>query len=131
MPMLSQVDVRRPSGALREGPDGGLSKRRRPMYEVVVVGAGPGGSTAAKRCAEHGLRTLVLEKKRLPRDKVCSGLLLGRLARNLITEEFGPVPEEIVLRRMHGLILWMPGIGQRKIAQDTPIAWRKDLDYWM
>lgn len=32
-------------------------------YDVVVVGAGPGGSTAARYSAKHGLRTLLLEKK--------------------------------------------------------------------
>ena len=32
-------------------------------YDVIVVGAGPGGSIAAKICAESGLRTLLLEKR--------------------------------------------------------------------
>ena len=31
-------------------------------YDMIVVGAGPGGSMAAKVAAESGLRTLVLEK---------------------------------------------------------------------
>lgn len=32
-------------------------------YDVIVVGAGPGGSIAAKVAAESGLRTLMLEKR--------------------------------------------------------------------
>ena len=32
-------------------------------YDVVVVGAGPGGSTAARSCAEEGLRVLMVEKR--------------------------------------------------------------------
>lgn len=32
-------------------------------YDVIVVGAGPTGGTAAKKCAEHGLRTLLLDKR--------------------------------------------------------------------
>jgi digeranylgeranylglycerophospholipid reductase len=32
-------------------------------YDVVVVGAGPGGSTAAKSCAEEGLNVLIVEKR--------------------------------------------------------------------
>lgn len=101
------------------------------MHDVVVVGAGPGGAAAAKRCAELGLSTLLLEKKLLPREKVCSGLLLGRLAQRLVAQEFGALPEEIVLARMQGLLLWMPGVGERRIPSDTPITWRKDLDHWM
>ena len=32
-------------------------------YDVIVVGAGPGGSIAAKVAASKGFRTLVLEKR--------------------------------------------------------------------
>ena len=101
------------------------------MFDVVVVGAGPGGAAAAKRCAERGLDTLLLEKKRLPREKVCSGLILGKLAHRLVAQEFGALPEKIVLSRMRGLALWMPGVGERRIPSETPITWRKDLDHWM
>jgi menaquinone-9 beta-reductase len=101
------------------------------MHDVVVVGAGPGGAAAAKRCAERGLSTLILEKKRLPREKCCSGLVLGKLAHRLAAQEFGPLPEEVVLAHMKGLLLWMPGVGERRLPSDTPITWRKNLDHWM
>jgi digeranylgeranylglycerophospholipid reductase len=39
----------------------GLALQRR--YDVVVVGAGPAGSTAARRAAELGLSVLLLEKR--------------------------------------------------------------------
>jgi geranylgeranyl reductase family protein len=44
-------------------------------YDVVVVGAGPGGSTAARFCAQAGLKTLLIEKEKMPRYKVCGGCL--------------------------------------------------------
>jgi flavin-dependent dehydrogenase len=34
------------------------------MYDVVVVGAGPGGSTTARFAAERGLKVLMLDKRR-------------------------------------------------------------------
>jgi len=34
--------------------------------DVVVVGAGPGGSMAAKTCAEYGLDTVLVERKEYP-----------------------------------------------------------------
>lgn len=41
--------------------------------EVIVVGAGPAGATAAAALAARGVRTLLLDRKRFPRDKPCGG----------------------------------------------------------
>ncbi len=43
------------------------------IYDVVVVGAGPSGSTAAKTLAEHGIHVLLVDKEAFPRDKPCGG----------------------------------------------------------
>jgi electron transfer flavoprotein-quinone oxidoreductase len=42
-------------------------------YDVVVVGAGPGGSLAAKTAVEMGLKTVFIERGRKPGDKASSG----------------------------------------------------------
>jgi geranylgeranyl reductase family protein len=44
-----------------------------PAHEVIVVGGGPGGSTAAWRLARSGLRPLLLDAAVFPRVKVCAG----------------------------------------------------------
>jgi geranylgeranyl reductase family protein len=44
-------------------------------YDVIVIGAGPGGSTAARYCSKSGLKTLLIEKDRHPRYKPCGGCL--------------------------------------------------------
>ncbi|MDD5311503.1 MAG: NAD(P)/FAD-dependent oxidoreductase [Dehalococcoidia bacterium] len=46
------------------------------QYDVVVVGAGFAGPVAAKKCAEAGLKTLMLERSENPGEKVISGLTI-------------------------------------------------------
>jgi geranylgeranyl reductase family protein len=47
-------------------------------YEVLVVGAGPAGATAAKFLAEQGITTLLIDKQKYPREKPCGGILTLR-----------------------------------------------------
>ena len=41
------------------------------IYDCIIVGAGPGGSSAATFLARQGISTLLLDKEVFPRDKVC------------------------------------------------------------
>ena len=50
-------------------------------YDVVVVGAGPAGSTAAKNLAEQGKKVILVDKDTFPRDKPCGGGLPTRVMR--------------------------------------------------
>jgi len=52
--------------------------------EVIVVGAGPAGSTAATYLARCGLDVLLLEKSTFPREKVCGDGLTPRGVKQLI-----------------------------------------------
>jgi geranylgeranyl reductase family protein len=52
--------------------------------EVIVVGAGPAGSTAATYLARSGLDVLLLEKSTFPREKVCGDGLTPRGVKQLI-----------------------------------------------
>ncbi|AEV81341.1 drug:proton antiporter [Actinoplanes sp. SE50] len=52
--------------------------------DVIVVGAGPGGSAAAYHLARHGHRVLLLEKTEFPREKVCGDGLTPRAVRQLV-----------------------------------------------
>ena len=73
-------------------------------YDVIVVGAGPAGSTAAYECAKQGFKTLLLEKYKIPREKPCGGAVMYR-GLKIIRER---VPKDIVERRIYGLRFLLP-----------------------
>ncbi|MBQ0985734.1 geranylgeranyl reductase family protein [Streptomyces sp. F63] len=60
-----------PGGTARERGGGA------DVWDVVVVGAGPAGASAAYAAAVAGRRTLLLEKAELPRYKTCGGGIIG------------------------------------------------------
>jgi menaquinone-9 beta-reductase len=49
-------------------------------YDLVVVGAGPGGSSAAYNSAKAGLNTLLIDRQEFPRDKTCGDGLMPHAA---------------------------------------------------
>ena len=55
-----------------------------PDADVIVVGAGPGGSAAAYHLAARGLDVLLLEKTHFPREKVCGDGLTPRAVAQLL-----------------------------------------------
>ncbi len=57
---------------------GGLTGHPDTSADVIVVGAGPAGSTAAIQLARAGVDVLLLEKSTFPRDKVCGDGLTPR-----------------------------------------------------
>ena len=58
------------------------------VYDVIIIGAGPTGSTAAKVLAENDYEVLLAEKFKLPRYKSCSGQLIKKTL-DLVQMSFG------------------------------------------
>ena len=47
------------------------------IFDVLIVGAGPAGSTAALNLAAKGHRVLLLDREQFPREKVCGDGLIS------------------------------------------------------
>jgi geranylgeranyl reductase family protein len=63
--------------------------------DVIVVGAGPAGSTAAREIASRGASVLMLDRAPFPRDKPCGGAVTIRTAR-LLPFSIEPVTEDVI-----------------------------------
>ncbi len=68
-------------------------------YDVIVVGAGPAGASAARAASLAGLSTLLLEKQRHPREKRCGGGISAAALKEL---DFS-LPDSVIERRCHGM----------------------------
>jgi len=58
------------------------------VWDVLVIGGGPAGSSCAGHASRNGLSTLIIDKARFPRDKPCGGGLSLPAAR-LVEEMIG------------------------------------------
>ena len=76
---------------------------------------------------------MLIDRKKLPRDIVCYGMVMGPWAHDIIQQEFGPIPREVLVdpHYLFGHMIHVPGVPPQVIACKTPLAWRKDLDFWM
>ena len=83
------------------------------LYDTIVIGAGPGGATAAYFLAEAGQRVLLLEKGVPPRYKACGGGLSAVMLESIFPFSFEPVIEARVRT-----ITW--AMGHRSIEVPAP-----------
>jgi menaquinone-9 beta-reductase len=52
-------------------------------FDVIIVGAGPAGCTTAIRLAQSGLKIALIDKSKLPQEKVCGDALSGTVIKIL------------------------------------------------
>ena len=64
-------------------------------YDVLIVGMGPAGATAACTLSQAGVSVLGLDKQTHPRYKVCGGGLSARIE-HILGSEFKSVIEHTV-----------------------------------
>ena len=95
--MTEQASPRASAGPAQSTPQGAAGEA-----DVIVVGAGPSGSTTAYYLAQAGLDVLLLEKSRFPREKVCGDGLTPRAVKALVAMGV-PISEEDGWLRNKGL----------------------------
>ncbi len=91
----------------------------RGAFDAIVVGGGPGGSTAAWRLAVTGLRPLVLDAAVFPRVKICAGWVTPAALADL---EVDPAKYPLTIQPFDACVLEFEG------ARHTT-AWRRPASY--
>lgn len=79
------------------------------MHDVVVVGAGPAGATAAALLAASGAAVLLLDRAHFPRDKPCSEYLNPEAAAVLQRSGALPSVDRLAPCLLRGMELHTPG----------------------
>src|ERR1700674_1698805 len=95
------------------------------VVDVAIIGGGPAGSTCAAFCAAAGLRTLILEREKFPREKVCG---------DCINPACWPVLEKLELAQKfrncpHATLNTVEfiAIGGQKLRVDLPQSERAEI----
>lgn len=102
------------------------------QVDLVVMGGGPAGSTAARKAAARGLTVVLVDKAAFPRDKLCGGLLSGRTAAQ-IRATFGQLMQgDLFQFRQDFVFSWKnkpftEGISEIPLHLTT----RRDFDLWL
>lgn len=97
------------------------------MYDVIIIGLGPAGSTAAHYLAQKGHNVLGLEKLKMPRHKPCAGCISSRI-KKIFDEDITTLSEKEIIK----IIINFHGEGDIVINANEPVAYmvnRETFDY--
>ncbi len=97
------------------------------IYDVVICGAGPSGSTAGYILAQKGLDVLIVDRKMFPRFKLCGGLLTWK-TQKVLERIYNIDEQELRENDVLNLVTYEYGIG---LNDSPPVTGGMDYPFWL
>lgn len=99
-------------------------------YDAAVIGAGPAGAYCAKILASRGLKVLLMDKEKFPRDKVCGGLISAKALELIQDDQLNKLLSKIRPNPVQKIILTC---GQKEVTKKKDrvlglVVKRKEFD---
>ncbi len=105
-------------------------------YDIIIMGAGPAGSMYALLTARQGLKVLLLDRERFPRQRICGGCLhpsVSSLWKKVgLAESFRQLPQSPINSFLLSnddlppVVAPFPAVGETHIAISRP-----EFDQWL
>ncbi|MFH0970681.1 MAG: NAD(P)/FAD-dependent oxidoreductase [Candidatus Diapherotrites archaeon] len=98
------------------------------VYDVVIIGAGPAGGSAAIQCAKNGLKTLILEEHASIGEPVHCGECLSEMAEIRTKIKF---PKEVIARPVKGVSVIFPDGHAVKLTESGYVLEKHLFEKWL
>ncbi len=101
-------------------------------FDVVVIGAGPAGSSAAKRACDLGLSVALIDRAVFPRPKLCGALISPRgnkAVKRVFDMEMSP--EMFLVSRQVAFKWDGEELNRFDAPYDLTYTYRLDFDHWL
>ena len=107
----------------------GMDPERPLFFDLVVIGAGPAGASAAFTAAHAGLSVALIDKAGFPRAKLCGGLFSGR-ARAAFQQVFDRPLDPALFDERRRFAFYLRGarLGPEETASPMHVTMRWDMD---
>ncbi len=99
-----------------------------PIYDVVVIGAGPAGGSAGIHCAKKGLKTIILEEHVTVGDPVHCGECLSEISEIRVHMKF---PKEVIALPVNGVQVIFPDKHQVRLTEKGYVLEKHAFEKWL
>jgi len=96
-------------------------------YDVVIIGAGPAGTTAAKECSAKNLKTLLIEEHEVIGEPVHCGECISKVC----LDKLGEIDESVIAQRVKGIRVLFPNGRENLVDEEGAVLYKAKFEQWI